>query len=217
MAKTASKIRSSASNGRSVKRLGRIGPADNGKRMSLEEFDHAPVMAGYVYELSRGVITVSDVPKPGHFFQVQGARDQFVAYRLAFPKRISAIAAGSEAKMLIWDFDSERHPDVNIYISPPPRFEDPWTHWVPDIAIEVVSTSSRKRDYEQKPDEYLRFGVREYWIIDIQRREMTVLRRSRDKWVKQVIQPGKPYRTKLLPGFVFDLAAVFEAGERYEK
>jgi Uma2 family endonuclease len=81
----------------------------------------------------------------------------------------------------------------------------------------VVSTSSRKRDYEQKPEEYLRFGVREYWIVDIQRREMTVLRRSRDKWVKRIVQPGKLYRTKLLPGFGFDLAAAFEAAEQHEK
>src|SRR5712692_4227481 len=131
MGKTASKIRSSASNGRSVKRLGRIGPADNGKRMSLEEFDHAPVVAGYVYELSRGLITVSDVPRPRHFYQVQGARDQFVAYRLAFTKRVSAIAAGSDTKMLIWEYKSERHPDVSIYISPPPPLDDPWTDWVP--------------------------------------------------------------------------------------
>jgi hypothetical protein len=39
-----------------------IGPEDQGRRMSLAEFDHAEVRDGYLYELGRGVITVSDVP-----------------------------------------------------------------------------------------------------------------------------------------------------------
>ena len=44
----------------------RIGPGDHGRRMSLEEFEHAEGQEGRLYELSRGVITVVDVPKPRH-------------------------------------------------------------------------------------------------------------------------------------------------------
>jgi len=36
-----------------------VGPSDDGRRMSLEEFDHAEVKQGYSYELGRGVIAVS--------------------------------------------------------------------------------------------------------------------------------------------------------------
>src|SRR3954465_1085458 len=63
----------------------KVGPEDHGRRMSLEEFDHCEVQEGYLYELSRGVITVSDVPHPRHFGQVQAARNQFIAYQLAHP------------------------------------------------------------------------------------------------------------------------------------
>ena len=56
-----------------------IGPAEHGKAMSLADFDHAEVLDGYLYELGRGVITVSDVPKPRHFAQVNGLRRQLEA------------------------------------------------------------------------------------------------------------------------------------------
>ncbi|QXM06752.1 Uma2 family endonuclease [Crassaminicella indica] len=36
----------------------------------------------------------------------------------------------------------------------------------PILVVEVVSPSSRSRDYVQKLDLYMRSGVREYWIID---------------------------------------------------
>jgi hypothetical protein len=32
--------------------------------MRLKDFEHAQVQEGYVYELGRGLIVVSDVPKP---------------------------------------------------------------------------------------------------------------------------------------------------------
>ena len=44
----------------------RIGPADNGRVMSLEEFREAEVEEGYRYELARGVLEVSEVPNDPH-------------------------------------------------------------------------------------------------------------------------------------------------------
>jgi hypothetical protein len=52
----------------------KIGPHDRGRRMSLEDFDHAEGQEGYLYELSRGVITVMDVPNPRHLAQVNAIR-----------------------------------------------------------------------------------------------------------------------------------------------
>ena len=54
----------------------KIGPADNGRRMSLEEFEQADVQQGHLYELSRGIITVSDVPNRLHLLVVAAIRDR---------------------------------------------------------------------------------------------------------------------------------------------
>jgi Uma2 family endonuclease len=116
-----------------------------------------------------------------------------------------------ECKLLIRDLATERHPDVAIYLSPPPdpNSSDFWLKWIPEIVIEIVSPSSRKRDYEEKPDEYLALGVREYWILDALKRQMVVLRRSRDRWIEKTIRPPALHRTRRLPGVEFSCEAVF--------
>jgi Uma2 family endonuclease len=189
----------------------KVGPHDHGRRMSLEDFDHAEGQEGYLYELSRGVITVSDVPKLRHLAQVNAIRLQFAAYMMAYPGRIYVLASGSECKILMADLESERHPDLALYKTSHADTEDVWSTWIPELVIEVVSPSSEHRDYEEKPEEYLRFGVTEYWIVDAGREEMLVLRRSRGRWVKRTIRPPQVYRTRLLPGFEFSCALVFQA------
>jgi len=190
-----------------------IGPQDRGRLMSLAEFDHADVQPGYVYELGRGIIVVSDVPSRPHFAQVNAARRQFSAYDLAYPGRIHAIGTGSECKLLIGMFDSERHPDLAIYKYPPLNDDNLWAVWIPNIAIEIVSEGSQDRDYILKREEYWQFGVGEYWILDAFRRELLVLRRGKHDWKQIRVRPPKLYKTRLLPGFAFDCGLVFEAAK----
>src|SRR5438132_7504140 len=112
----------------------KVGPADHGRRMSLADFDHAEVQEGYLYELGRGIIVVSDVPKKRHLLQVLQIRETLSAYRHANPNRIYAICSGSECKLLIGRYYSERHPDLSIYkTSPPEDDENFWTTWIPEI------------------------------------------------------------------------------------
>ena len=104
----------------SSKTITRIGQADQGRRMNLEEFEHAEADDGRLYELSRGVITVVDVPKPRHLKLFHALRRQFSDFDSKHPKLIYAIAGGGECKLLIPGLESERHPDLAIYKSPPP-------------------------------------------------------------------------------------------------
>lgn len=189
----------------------KIAPADHGKRMSLDDFDQAEVQEGYLYELSRGVITVSDVPNRPHLIQVRELRQRFSDYRSLYPNRIDTIAGSGECKILLTELASERHPDIAIYKFPPLDEEDLWATWVPDVAIEVVSAESAHRDYVEKREEYLLFGVREYWIVDAARQEMLVLKRRGGKWTERIVKPPEVYETKVLPGFALDCGAVFAA------
>lgn len=189
----------------------RITPADHGKPMSLDDFAQAEVQEGYLYELSRGVITVSDVPNRPHLIQVREIRQRFSDYRSIYPERIDTIAGSGECKILLSALESERHPDIAIYKFPPLDEDDLWATWLPDIAIEVVSADSVHRDYVEKREEYLLFGVREYWIVDAARGEMLVLKRRGGKWTEKIVKPPEVYETKLLPGFQPDCGTVFAA------
>jgi Uma2 family endonuclease len=188
-----------------------IGPEDDGRRMSLDDFDRAIAREGYLYELGKGVVEVSEVPRLDHGRQVAEVRNQLVVYDVAHPGIIDYLAAGSDAKLLIAPAESERHPDLFVYCHPAPEVDHPWSLWVPEIVIEVVSESSRKRDYEVKPEEYLQLGIDEYWIIGARKKQMTVLQRWRGQWKPQVIRPPKKYRTRFLPGFALDLGRVITA------
>jgi Uma2 family endonuclease len=190
----------------------KIGPADHGRRMSLEDFEHAEVQEGRLYELGRGVIVVSDVPNPVHFSQLMAIRRQLTAYELAHSGRIYGIAGAAECKIVLTALESERHPDLAIYNTPlPSDEEDVWAIWIPEIVIEIVSPGSEQRDYQEKREEYLQFGVQEYWIVDAERQEVLILRRVGGRWREKIIRPPETYRTRLLPGFVFACAPVFEA------
>jgi Uma2 family endonuclease len=194
---------------KTLRRQIRIGPKDQGRTMTLEQFDRAIGREGYIYELNKGVIEVSDVPQPKHGKQVQELRDQLVAYRLSHPGLVDFIAGSNESKILLAEDQSERHPDLSVYLTPPPEVDDVWSLWVPAIVIEVVSKSSIKRDYEDKPDEYLHFGVDEYWIVDTMRMEMTAMIRWRGQWKPKVLKSSQKYTTRHLPGFSLDLKRVF--------
>jgi Uma2 family endonuclease len=190
-----------------------VGPEDNGRRMTLDEFDRAIGREGYIYELNKGVIEVSDVPEPKHALQVQAVRNQLVVYQEAVPNIVNLIAGSNEAKILVTGTQSERHPDLSIYRSPAPDVHDVWSLWVPEIVIEVVSKSSVKRDYEEKPAEYLQFGVDEYWIVDAFKQQLTVLIRWRGQWKEKIVKPPQKYTTRHLPGFSLDMKRVFAAAK----
>ncbi|MDB5297338.1 MAG: hypothetical protein JWO31_3321, partial [Phycisphaerales bacterium] len=165
-----------------------IGPADQGRRMSLAEFDRAEGVPGFLYELSKGVITVMDVPALPHAAQLEALRDQFILYRAQNPGRIRHVFGGGESKVLLEESESERHPDLSIYFR---ASEEPgnWAVYIPEIVAEIISPSSRHRDYEEKAPEYLQFGVREYWIVDRPRGEMIVHRRAGGRWHVAAVKP----------------------------
>lgn len=195
------------------KTLIKIGPADHGRPMSLAEFEHAEVQEGYLYELSRGIITVSDVPNRLHMLILDAIKRQLYAYLLTRPGLTSMLLTGAECKLLVPALESERHPDLSLYLTEPPRIENAnlWHHWFPEIVIEVVSPTSRKRDYEEKPEEYLRLGAREYWIVDGRDKVMVVMKRVRNRWSESRIEPPAIYRTRLLPGLEFSCEDVCRA------
>jgi Uma2 family endonuclease len=193
----------------------KIGPNDHGRRMSLDDFDLAEAEAGYRYELSRGIVNVTGIPNPSHFAMVNAVRRQLSAHDLANPGRIYGIATGSECKILVSGLESERHPDLAVYkTSPPSDNEEAWSNWIPELVVEIVSKDSKSRDYDEKREDYLQFGIQEYWIFDADKKEMLALCRSRGKWTEKTVRPLEVYRTTLLPGLEFKCEDVFKAAGR---
>jgi hypothetical protein len=65
-----------------------IGPADHGRRMTLDEFREADEESGFLYELARGVLDVVEVPGDAHGQVVHNLHEAFSSYRRRHPGAI---------------------------------------------------------------------------------------------------------------------------------
>lgn len=97
------------------KKVVHVGPQDNGRRMTLDDFDTCTVEGGHHYELANGVIEVSEVPAIEHGRRVMEIWTQVAAFMRTHEDVIDDVAGGSDAKLLIGSSESERHPDILTY------------------------------------------------------------------------------------------------------
>ncbi|PYQ28323.1 MAG: hypothetical protein DMF56_16050 [Acidobacteria bacterium] len=78
----------------------------------------------------------------------------------------------------------------------------------PDMAIEVLSDGTRKKDETKKRRAYERFGVSEYWMIDpLEEDSVRIFRFKGKKYERRIV--GGKITSPLLPGFSLPLRDVF--------
>ena len=189
-----------------------IGPSDAGLAVSFDEFVDADfVGAHHLYELARGVVILTQVPGIHHGWIVQRVGDEFSYYHRVHPGKITYRAGGGRCRVRVRGLRSDRHPDQAVYLTPPPEGNRIWERWVPAILVEVVTRRGEKRDYVEKREEYLRFGVLEYWIFDPYRRKLLVLQRVGDAWEERELGEGQTYQTELLPGLMISVSEILGA------
>lgn len=64
-------------------------------------------------------------------------------------------------------------PDIMV-VCDESKFGDNSINGSPDLIIEIASPSNSKHDYLIKFNDYMRFGVKEYWIVDPRKRQINV-------------------------------------------
>ncbi|CAN5823977.1 Uma2 family endonuclease [soil metagenome] len=190
----------------------RLGPADHGRRMTLEEFLEADYVEGYRYELARGVVEVVEIPSDAHGEIVWEVLRSIALYNQEHPGLIQRAGGASEFRIWCPGMESDRHPDIAVVLRYMPinvRGRRP-----PSMVMEVVSpgAEARRRDYETKREEYLAYGLLEYWIIDPQQRRVMVLLRDGPQWVERVFLEGQEAEGLVLPGFRIAVADLLALG-----
>ena len=87
-----------------------------------------------------------------------------------------------------------------------------WVHGAPDLAVEVGSPSTRKRDETIKRTLYERFGVIEYWVVDPEIEVVRIYRRTADHFARPTelsLEAGDVLTSPLFPGLELPLARIF--------
>ena len=177
-----------------------IGPADHGRAMSYDDFIAAERAEGWLYELSRGIVDVTEVPGLPHGMIVDRVTTLFVMYRASHPGIIHYRAGGGECRIRLPWMASDRHPDQAVYLIRDPKGPGLWARWVPAIVVEVLSKRGEHRDFVLKREEYRQMGVSEYWILDRYAHAMHVDRKVGDAWEELILGTDAIHRTDLLPG-----------------
>ncbi|MBI5368820.1 MAG: Uma2 family endonuclease [Planctomycetes bacterium] len=107
--------------------------------MSLEEFAEAEAVAGRLYELAEGVIVAVEVSGLTHGKVLHALELQLAAWELAHPGCVKYRASGDRCRIDLPGFQSERRPDLALYLTSAADPVNPWEHWIPGIVVEVVS------------------------------------------------------------------------------
>lgn len=107
-----------------------------------------------------------------------------------------------------------REPDIAVMLDAhrSHRHQQFWD--VPDLVIEVVSPDNRSLDTHTKRHEYARAGIPEYWIVDPEAEQITVLTLQDDHYIEYgVFHTTEIARSKLLSGFEVNVDSVWAAAK----
>ena len=162
------------------------------------------------YEIIDGQLYVSKQPTYAHqatcggvFFALEGWSQATGAGVVTFAPGVIFAEDDDVAPDLTW-VAKERLP---VLLGPEGHF-----HAAPDLIVEVLSPgrANQQRDREAKLGLYSRRGVREYWIVDWQVRQVEVYRR-RDAALalEATLLESDTLTSPLLPGFALPLGELF--------
>jgi len=112
------------------------------------------------------------------------------------------------------EVDTVVQPDALVYCDPS-KHDERRGRGAPDLAVEVLSPSTSKKDQHEKFERYRRSGVREYWVLDPRGKWLCVYRLKpdgnfdsgelRESWDGTY----ERIESKVLEGFGFDPAKLF--------
>lgn len=190
-----------------------IGPEAAGLCLSPAEFDDAEFVTGWRYELIKGVLVVSPAP-----LETERDPNEELGFLLRLYQR-----EHPEGKAL-----DKTLPEHTIHLKKDRRRADRvlWTGLgrlpakkeLPSVAVEFVSKGKRswQRDYMDKRDAYMAARIKEYWLIDRFKRQMTVFVRQGKGYKTIVVKENETYTTPLLPGFELPLKRLLQLADAWE-
>lgn len=158
---------------------------------ALPEHERAELIKGEMYKMPMsGTIHQRIVGFLGctilDYFKETGIKDE------VFMSRMAVFLSEGQGQ------DTYVEPDITV-ICDPKRLDEKGCHGAPDWIVEVVMPSSRRMDYLNKPTLYIESGVREYWIVDPDRKEITTYEKKDERFLIKY-KFGEPVQVGLYEG-----------------
>ena len=163
---------------------------------------------GRRYELYDGEVIVVPAPVPRH---------QVVALRIArllldYAESLGGLTLISPVDIVLTEHDVVQ-PDVVFFRRERRPLVKMWeaARVPPDLAVEMLSRSTERRDRGRKMQMFARFGVGEYWIVDPVRNVLEIHQLRRGGYALAAVCNEKDHvDSPTLTGLSFDASRVFE-------
>lgn len=173
-------------------------------RLSAEDYIASPQSA-HKSDLIEGVFVMASPASFDH-----ASVQQFLITTLSnfVSARRAGVVLGENAAYRLNE-DNVYQPDVSfldnarLYL-----VGEVYVRGAPDLAIEVISPSSRQYDAFEKRINYARAGVREYWLVDPIERSVAIYMLEGDQFVRAP-QVDDLLRSTVLPGYWLRLDWIF--------
>lgn len=101
-------------------------------------------------------------------------------------------------------------PDLSV-ICDPEKLDDRGCLGAPDLIIEVLSTSTMKKDYNEKFNLYQENGVREYWLANPEAKSLQIFYLEKDEYKEfdTIEDLDERVTSKIFPELSFPVKEVF--------
>jgi Uma2 family endonuclease len=180
-------------------------------RLTFDDLESIPAeQEGDRHELINGELIVTPVPIPRH--QIISSNIDFALQRHVRENSLGRVLHAPTGvrftpdNLLIPDIIFTAHDRLHVigskYVDAPP-----------DLAVEILSPGTRRRDLTVKRDLYARFGVREYWIVDPEATTVTVLGLVGKGYDHIPTNEEGAVQSRVLPELSLPLEAIFEGIE----
>lgn len=135
-------------------------------------------------------------------FQLQAWSRQHSSLGLAF----------DSSTLFVLPSGAKRSPDASwVWIERwnalTPEQQDGYPPLCPDFVVELCSPTDELKEFQDKMQEYKDNGANLGWLIDLKTKQVEIYRQEEEK--ELLSNPAQLSGEEILPGFVFDLQAMF--------
>ncbi|MDB5306455.1 MAG: hypothetical protein JWO38_657 [Gemmataceae bacterium] len=187
----------------------KLGPADHGRPLSLDDYESADYEPGHKYEIIDGRLYTSPEANFAESMLENWLRRKLDRYSDDHPDVINYVAPKSRVFVHERQKATVPEPDITVYHDIPLDQDFRDLHWRdlnPILVVEVLVEGDEHKDLERNPGLYFDVPtVKEYWVLDGRDdpNEPTLIQHQRygKRWVVREYPYGSTFATKLLPGF----------------
>ena len=161
------------------------------------------------YEIIYGVLFVNAAP----IFDHQYAVGEIFVKLHAYAAKNGGVAVLAPVEVHLANIARPVQPDV-LFLKDSQDLPKGSKHLIgaPDLIVEVLSPSTRRKDLSVKLDAYEQAGVAEYWVVDLIHSSILVFmlpEGGREYVELGEFNVGDKFKSHLLPTFELDIATIF--------